>query len=55
MNHPRPGGNKKWIEADTQEPLNFTVWIAQSPARYKEEAVGAMEKFLKNHIVKLVD
>jgi len=42
--------NKKWIKADTQELLNFTVWIAQSPARYKEEAVRAIEKFLKDHI-----
>lgn len=47
--------NKKWIEADTQELFNFTVWIAQSPARYKEEAVRAIEKFLKDHIVNLVD
>jgi death-on-curing protein len=47
--------NKKWIKADTQELFNFTVWIAQSPARYKEEAVRAIEKFLKDHIVNLVD
>jgi hypothetical protein len=32
-----------------------TVWIAQSPARYKEEAVRWIEKFLKHHIVKLTD
>lgn len=42
--------NKKWIEVDTQELFNFTVWIAQSPARYKAEAVRAIEKFLKDHI-----
>ncbi len=47
--------NKKWIKADTQELLNFTVWIAQSPARYKEEAVRAIEKFLKDHIQVLVE
>ncbi|OGD37126.1 MAG: hypothetical protein A2V45_13530 [Candidatus Aminicenantes bacterium RBG_19FT_COMBO_58_17] len=45
--------NRKWIEVDTQELFNFTVWIAQSPARYKEEAVWAIEKFLKDHIQNL--
>jgi len=47
--------NKKWIKADTQEFFNFTVWIAQSPARYKAEAVRAIEKFLKEHIRPLDD
>jgi death-on-curing protein len=47
--------NKRWIKADTQELFNFTVWIAQSPARYKEEAVRAIEKFLKDHIQALVE
>jgi len=47
--------NKRWIKADAQELFNFTVWIAQSPARYKDEAVRAIEKFLKDHLDKLVD
>lgn len=47
--------NKKWIKADTQELFNFTVWIAESPARYKEEAVRAILKFLKDHIQVLVE
>jgi death-on-curing family protein len=47
--------NKKWIKADSQELFNFTIWIAQSPARYKAEAVRAIEKFLKDHIQDLVD
>jgi len=47
--------NKKWIKADTQELFNFTVWIAQSPAKYKEEAVRAIEKFLKEHLQPLDD
>ena len=42
--------NKKWIKADTQELFNFTVWIAQSPAKDKEEAVRAIEKFLKEQL-----
>jgi hypothetical protein len=43
------------IKADTQELSNFTVWTYQSPARYKEEAVRAVEKFLKDHLVNLMD
>ena len=67
-NHPFQNGNKriamttlfvflyknnKWIKADNQELYNFTVWIAQSPARLKEEAVKAVEKSLSMHIVNL--
>jgi len=67
-NHPFQNGNKrlamttlfvflhkngKWISVDTQELYNFTMWIAQSPPRAKEEAVKATEKFLKSHIVGL--
>ena len=36
-----------------QELYNFTVWIAQSPAKLKEEAVKAIEKFFKTNLVKL--
>jgi death-on-curing family protein len=69
-NHPFQNGNKriaittlfyflykngKWIRADTQELYNFTVWIAQSPARYKDEAVRATQKFLKDHIQNLME
>ncbi|MFZ5800649.1 MAG: type II toxin-antitoxin system death-on-curing family toxin [Candidatus Omnitrophota bacterium] len=67
-NHPFQNGNKriamtslttflyknhKWIKADIQELYNFTVWIAQSPAKFKAETVLAIEKFLKAHIVDL--
>ncbi len=45
--------NKKWIKVDTQELYNFTVWIASSPPQAKAEAVGAIEKFLKAHLVNL--
>lgn len=47
--------NRKWIRVDTQEFYNFTVWIAQSPPAFKDEAVKAIEKFLKVHIVDLTD
>lgn len=43
--------NKKWMKVDTQELYNFTVWIAQSPRKVKEEAVKAIEKFLKAYVV----
>lgn len=45
--------NKKWIKVDTQELYNFTVWVAQSPRKVKEEVVRAIEKFLKAHIVNI--
>lgn len=69
-NHPFQNGNKriamttlfvflymngKWIEVDTQELYNFTVWIAQSPPQFKEETVKAIEKFLKTHMKRLGD
>ena len=42
--------NKKWLIADIRELYNFTVWIAQSPAPFKDESVKAIEKFLKKHV-----
>ena len=46
--------NKKWIEVDTQELYNFTMWIAQSPPKAKDETVMAIQKFLKAHIINLI-
>jgi len=45
--------NKKWIKVDTQELYNFTIWVAQSPPRVKDETVKAIEKFLKAYMVDL--
>ena len=45
--------NKKWIQADSQELYNMTVWVAQSPPQFKTEVVKAIEKFLKTHVVTL--
>ncbi len=45
--------NKKWIKVDTQELYNFTMWVAQSPPRFKEETVNAINKFLRTYMVKL--
>lgn len=43
--------NKKWLKVDTQELYNFTVWIASSPRKLKDEAVMATEKFLQAYLV----
>lgn len=63
-NHPFQNGNKriamttlfvflylnnKWIKADLQELYNFTAWVAESPAQFKDEVMKAIEKFLKTH------
>ena len=65
-NHPFQNGNKriaittlltflhsngKWLKADTQELYNFTIWVAQSPAQFKEQVVSAIEKFIRGHVV----
>jgi len=43
-------GNGKWLKADTQEMYNFTVWVAQSPSRFKEQVVAAIQKFIRDHL-----
>ena len=43
--------NEKWIKVDTQELYNFTVWIARSPPKLKNEVVKAIEKFIKTHLI----
>jgi death-on-curing protein len=65
-NHPFQNGNKriaittllvflqnngKWLKADIQIFYNFTVWVAQSPAEFKDEVVSAIEKFIQTHLV----
>ncbi len=64
-NHPFQNGNKRiamtsllvllsknnrWLQVDTQELYNFTMWVAQSPAGVKDETARAIEKFLKKHL-----
>lgn len=64
-NHPFENGNKriamttlfaflyannKWLNVDTQELYNFTVWVAQSPPLFIKEVTKAIEKFLRTHI-----
>ena len=45
--------NKKWIEVDTKELYNFTVWVAESQPLFKDETVSAIKKFLRKHLVAL--
>lgn len=45
--------NRKWLKVDTQELYNFTMWIAQSPAKFKAETIQAIQKFLKGNIIVL--
>lgn len=65
-NHPFQNGNKriaittlllflhrnyKWILIDNQTFYNFTVWVAESPANFKQQSVSAIEQFIKEHLV----
>lgn len=43
--------NQKWLKVDEKELYNFAVWVAQSPARLKDEVVQGIEKFLKTFLV----
>ena len=44
--------NKKWLKVDGQELYNFTVWVASSPPKLKDETVLAAEKFIRTNAVK---
>ena len=65
-NHPFQNGNKrvaittlfhflnkngKWIRIDSQELYNFAVWVASSPAEFREETLSAIKKFVRRNIV----
>ena len=67
-NHPFQNGNKrlaittlllflqqngKWLRADIQELYNFTVWIAESPAGSMDHVIDAIQKFIREHLVKI--
>lgn len=45
--------NKKWLRVDNQELYNFAKWIAASNPKLKEEAVKAIEKFIKTYLIDL--
>ena len=65
-NHPFQNGNKRiamttllvflhknsrWLTVDAQEFYTFTIWVAQSPAKCKEEILTSIEKFIKRNLV----
>lgn len=65
-NHPFQNGNKriaittlfyflskndKWISVVDQELYNFAVWVAASPAQFRDEALSAIKKFLRKNII----
>lgn len=45
--------NKKWLKVSNQELYNFSVWVAQSPAKLKDAVVQGIKKFLEIYIVSL--
>jgi len=45
--------NGKWLRADTPELFSFALWVAQSPADFKEQVVDAVKKFIQKHLVDL--
>ncbi len=67
-NHPFQNGNKrialttlltflsfngKWLKVDIQKLLNFTVWVAQSPAEFNKQVVAAIEDFIRRNLIGL--
>jgi death-on-curing family protein len=45
--------NKKWLKVDSRELYNFAMWVAQSPAPVKEEAILSIEKFIGKYLANL--
>ena len=45
--------NGKWINVDTQELYDFTMWIAKSLPSVKDGTEKAIEQFIKIHITPL--
>ena len=43
--------NKRWLKVDIQGFYNFTVWIASSPPKLKDETIKAVEKFIASYVI----
>ncbi|PIQ69753.1 hypothetical protein COS55_00545 [Candidatus Shapirobacteria bacterium CG03_land_8_20_14_0_80_40_19] len=67
-NHPFQNGNKriatttllvflyknyKWLKVDNQEFYNFSMWVAQSPAKLKDAVVDGTKKFIISYLIDL--
>lgn len=65
-NHPFQNGNKriamttllvflyknhKWLKVDRKNLYNFAVWVAESPAEFKDEVLRSIEKYLTKNVV----
>lgn len=65
-NHPFSNGNKrvavatlltllfkngKWLKVDNQNLYTFAVWIAESPAQYKDNIVQIIQRFIVRNLV----
>jgi death-on-curing family protein len=64
-NHPFKNGNKrvavttllcflamnnKWISVDAHELYSFSIFVAESPAKYQKDIVGIIKKFIAANI-----
>lgn len=45
--------NKRWIEVDNTEFYNFSMWVAQSPAKLKDAVLDGIKKFIRTYLVNL--
>lgn len=43
--------NKKWLKVDNQELYNFSVWVAQSPAKLKDSVIEGIKKFIETNLI----
>ncbi len=65
-NHPFQNGNKriaittlfvflskngKWVKVESESLYQFAVWVASSPAQFKDEVLASIEKFIKKNMV----
>jgi len=45
--------NQKWLKVEAQSLYRFSLWVAESPADYKQEVIQAIEKFISKNLVVL--
>lgn len=46
--------NKKGLKVDQQEMYNFTMWVAQSPAKLKDSVIDGINKFINSYLVDFI-
>ena len=44
--------NKTWLKIDNQRLYNFSKWVAESDASLKEDTVLAIQRILKENVVR---